>query len=291
MDEMKIGLVMEGGAMRGMFTAGVIDVFMENGINFAGAIGVSAGATFGCNIKSKQIGRALRYNLKYCNDPRYGTFRSFLKTGNFFDEKFCYHAIPEKLDVFDTKTFRNNPMEFYVVATDVETGKPAYHKCVNGEAHDIHWIGASAAIPIVTKIVELDGKKLLDGGIVDAVPLEYFESIGYERNVVVLTQPDSYVKKPNKATPICRLVYRKYPEFVYRFANRHKYYKDNIDYVRAKEKEGSAFVIRPSEKLDVKSAEKDPEKLKGAYEMGRKAAIEAINERGLREWMKGDYHA
>jgi len=143
---MKIGLVMEGGAMRGMFTAGVIDVFMENGITFDGAIGVSAGATFGCNIKSGQVGRALRYNCKYCNDSRYGSFKNFLKTGDAFDIEFCYHELVNKLDVWDSEAFAKNPMEFWCVAADVEAGEARYHKMTDGKEHDIEWIRASASV-------------------------------------------------------------------------------------------------------------------------------------------------
>lgn len=283
---MKTGLVMEGGAMRGMFTAGVIDVFMENGITFDGAIGVSAGATFGCNIKSHQIGRVIRYNCKYCKDKRFGTIWSYLKTGNFFDYDFCYHELPDKLDVFDTKTFKENKMEFYVVASDIETGSPRYYKCYDGKDKDLKWIAASASIPIVTRPIEIDGYKLLDGGITDSVPLKYFESISYDRNVVVLTQPDSYRKKKNKATFMCRLLYHKYPKFVYAFANRHTFYNANIDYIRSQEKKGNIFVIRPEQKLDLKSAEKDPDKLRKAYEDGRRAALEAVNNRGLKNWLE-----
>ena len=157
---MKKGLVMEGGAMRGMFTAGVTDVFMENGIEFDGAIGVSAGAAFGCNYKSKQIGRAFQYNHDYCPDPRYGSLRSFLKTGNAYDADFCYGEIPNKLNIFDTETFQNNPMDFYVVCTDVETGYGVYHNCLTGDAKDVLWIRASASMPIISQIVEIDGHKL-----------------------------------------------------------------------------------------------------------------------------------
>lgn len=283
---MKLGLVMEGGAMRGMFTAGVIDVFMENNIDFDGAIGVSAGATFGCNIKSKQIGRCIRYNCKYARDKRFGSFWSWLKSGDLFDVQFCYHDIPTKLDVFDTKTFIENPMEFYVVATDIETGKPVYRKLYDGLGEDLEWIRASASIPIVSRIVEINGQKLLDGGISDSVPLSYFEKIGYEKNVVILTQPDSYRKKKNKMTPICRLMYQKYPNFVHTFATRHLGYNRNIDYIRKQERMKKAFVIRPEQKLDVESAEKDPIKLKKVYEQGRRAAQKAIDNQGLLDWMK-----
>lgn len=284
---MKTGLVMEGGAMRGMFTAGVLDVLMEKGITaFDGAIGVSAGATFGCNIKSGQNRRAIRYNLKYCRDSRYGTFRSFITTGDFFNVDFCYHEIPEKLDVWDRDAFAKNPMEFWVVATDLETGKAVYHKCSDGGEEDLQWIRASASVPIVSKYVELDGKKLLDGGIADSVPLKFFETLGYGRNLVILTQPDDYVKTKNKMTPVCKLKYREYPDFTEAFANRHLRYNANIDYVRKREASGDAFVIRPPYKLDLSSAEKDPEKLKKAYKLGRKSAIIAVEKQGLCQWLE-----
>ena len=149
---MKTGLVMEGGAMRGMFTAGVTDVMLENGMEFDGAIGVSAGAVFGCNYKSKQIGRTIRYNTKYCKNPRYASFWSLFLTGNFYGKKFCYRTLPKKLDVFDTETFQKNPMEFYVVCTDVETGKPVYRNCITGLEEDLTWIRASASMPIASII-------------------------------------------------------------------------------------------------------------------------------------------
>ena len=282
---MKKGLVLEGGAMRGMFTAGVIDILLENNVIFDGAVGVSAGATFGCNIKSEQIGRSIRYNCRFCDDYRYGSLNSFFKTGNIYDVDFCYHEIPDKLDIFDSETFANNPMEFYVVAADVESGKPAYHKCADGKSADLEWIRASASVPIVSEIVEIDGGKYLDGGIADSVPLRFFESIGYDRNVVVLTQPDSYIKKKNKATPLCKLIYRKYPNFVDIFENRHYMYNETIEYIREKEQNGDIFVIRPPHKLELSNIEKDPAKLKRAYMLGRDTALEAIEKRGLLSWL------
>lgn len=136
---MKKGLILEGGAMRGMYTAGVLDIFMENDITVDGAIGVSAGAAFGCNLKSKQIGRTIRYNTKYCRDPRYVGLRSLIKTGDIYGADFCYNQIPNRLDIFDVETYQKNPMDFYVVTTDIETGKPIYHLCPNGDATDIKW--------------------------------------------------------------------------------------------------------------------------------------------------------
>ena len=150
---MKTGLVLEGGAMRGMFTAGVLDVLMEHNIQLDGAVGVSAGAVFGCNYKSHQIGRTIRYNTEYCTDKRYASFGNLLRTGNLYSEQFCYHTVPEKLDPFDTEAFRENPMDFFVVCTDVRTGEPIYRKCRTGNAEDIQWMQASASMPLAAKIV------------------------------------------------------------------------------------------------------------------------------------------
>ena len=136
----KTGLVLEGGTMRGIFTAGVTDIMMENGIDFDGVIGVSAGAAFGCNYKSKQNGRAIRYNLKFCNDKRFCSVQSLIKTGDMFGAEFCYHELPSKHDIFDTKTFEENPQEFYVVCTDVTTGKPIYKRLDKAEYNDLEWL-------------------------------------------------------------------------------------------------------------------------------------------------------
>ena len=189
---MKIGLVLEGGAMRGMYTAGVLDVLMENEITVDGAIGVSAGACFGCNYKSRQIGRSIRYNLKYCRDPRYISIRSLLFSGDIYNAKFCYEELPVHLDPFDVEAYQKNPTEFYVVATDVNTGKAVYQRLDKGDGDDIQWIRASASMPLVSRIVKIGEQELLDGGIADSIPFEWFVANGYEKNIVVLTQPKGY---------------------------------------------------------------------------------------------------
>lgn len=274
---MKTGLVLEGGAMRGLFTAGVTDVMMENGIKFDGAIGVSAGAAFGCNYKSHQIGRAARYNIKYCNDERYCGFKTLVKTGDIYGVDFCYREIPQKLDVFDVDTFQKNPMEFYVVCTDIVTGKAIYHKCTTGGAEDLDWIRASASMPLVSRVVETDGYKMLDGGMSDSVPLKYFESIGYDRNVVILTQPDGYVKKKNKFLPVMRLTMRGYPKLIETVADRHNVYNQTTEYIKEREKTGNAFVIRPPENLNIGAVEHNPDELKRVYEIGRKTGEETLD--------------
>ncbi|MBQ2136271.1 MAG: patatin family protein [Clostridia bacterium] len=269
---MKTGLVLEGGAMRGMFTAGVIDVLLENGIELDGAIGVSAGAVFGCNYKSKQAGRVIRYNMRFARDKRYCSFRSLFKTGNLYGEKLCYHDIPEKLDVFDVNTYKNSPMEFYVVCTDVLTGKAVYKKCEEGKGEDIEWMRASASMPLVSTVVEVEGYKLLDGGVADSIPLKFFESIGYERNIVVLTQPNGYIKGENKTLPIAKWMLRKYPNLLSALEKRHVVYNETLEYVQQRETQGAILVIRPESALDIGHIEHNPDNMKRVYEIGRQTA-------------------
>ncbi len=273
---MKLGLVLEGGAMRGMFTAGVTDVLMENNVVFDGLAGVSAGAVFGCNYKSNQPGRTIRYNLKYCKDPRYASFRSLIRTGSIYGEKFCYEELPNNLDLFDYETCKNNPMEFHIVATDCKTGKPVYYQCTDCREHDLLWMRASASMPMVSKVVKVDGYELLDGGMADSVPLKYFEEQGFSKNLVVLTQPEGFVKEKNKLLPIMRIVLRKYPKLLETIEHRHEMYNETTAYIKTREMSGDAYVIRPRMKLDVGSVEHDAEKLKVVYEHGKTVAKEEL---------------
>ena len=279
---MKTGIIMEGGSMRGMFTTGILDVFMENKITFDGGIGVSAGAVFGCNYKSNQIGRSLRYNKKYCNDKRYASFSSLLFTGDIFNAKFDYDEIPNKLDPFDYETFKSSPMEFYVVATNVDTGEAVYHKCENGDADDIQWMRASASMPGLSNIVyrQADGKRigLSDGGTSDSIPLKYFEKIGYDRNVVILTQPKGFKKEENKFLPYLKLRLRKYPALIHALAVRHIMYNETVDYINAREREGKVLVIRPPEPLNIKPIVHEPEELDRVYQIGRREAEKRLDE-------------
>lgn len=274
----KKGLVLEGGAMRGMFTCGVLDVFMENDIEFDGAAGISAGATFGCNIKSKQPGRALRYNLKYCKDWRYCSVRSWIRTGDLYGVEFCYHELPDKLDVFDRETFKNNPMEFYLAATDVETGRPVYHKCTDGGDLDLLWMRASASMPAVSHLVEINGRKFLDGGITDAVPFKFMEYKGYNRNVIVLTQPEGYRKEKSKATAMFDVMLRKYPNAAKAMRRRPQMYNKQMSDIKLREISGAALVIRPMESLGISRTENDPGELQRVYDLGREVAENRLSE-------------
>lgn len=273
---MKLGLVLEGGAMRGLFTAGVLDVLMENEITFDGVIGVSAGACFGCNIVSKQIGRTIRYNIKYAKDDKYCSIRSFLKTGDIFGVEMCYDLLPNKLDVFDTETFDNSSTEFYVVASDVVTGKPVYHRIDKMEEDGLKWIQASASMPLVSNIVEIDGGKYLDGGVTDSIPLKAFNELGYDVNVTVLTKPRGYRKGPNKAMPLIRWKYKSLPNLIKASQERHLAYNEQLKDVFESEKAGMNFVICPKAPLPIGHITHNPEKMKEVYNLGRQAANEVM---------------
>ena len=286
MNNKNIGLVLEGGAMRDLFTAGVIDVLMENGIEFPAFVGVSAGAAFGCNYKSRQIGRALRYNKRFCRDPRYCSFRSLFKTGDVFGAQFCYHEVPNTLDPFDGKAFNENPMAFYLVASDVETGKPFYKRLDRADDTAYEWIRASASMPIVSRVVELDGKKFLDGGVTDSIPLAFMER-QYDRNVVVLTRPRDYQKQPASKLWLYRLTLRKYPNMLRAVRERHLMYNEQRAHVFAQEKAGKAFVICPDKPLEVGRMEHDPEQLQKAYDTGRQTALRQLE--ALKRFMEHDH--
>lgn len=280
MDEvkMKTGLVLEGGAMRGLFSAGVMDVLMEHQIAFDGAIGVSAGAAFGCNYKSRQPGRVIRYNTEYARDPRYCSLRSLFKTGDLFGADFCYHELPNKLDPFDTEAFQQNPMEFYVVCTDVLTGEAVYQKCGIADDECFEWLRASASMPLVSRTVEIGGRRMLDGGIADSIPLRYFEQIGYNKILVILTQPEGYRKKKNKALPLIRLSFRQYPKMVEALEKRHKKYNDTLAYVKKREREGAVLVLRPQDSLSIGRIEHNPERMRQVYDCGRKVALQSLEQ-------------
>ena len=268
---MKRGLVLEGGALRGLFSAGVIDVMMENGIDYDGVIGVSAGSNFGCNYKSRQPGRVIRYNVRFANDPRYMGLRSLITTGNLVGAEFAYHYMPLQLDVFDIATFESDPMEFYLVCTDCLTGEPVYYRMDKVDYDSLEWLRASASMPLVTRPVKVGGRVLLDGGISDSIPLKHFQDMGFDRNVVVLTRPRSYRKEPTKLWPY-RLLMRRYPAITQAMARRHEMYNSQLDYVEREEQAGRIFVIAPEQDLPIGRVEMNVEKMNAVYNIGRETA-------------------
>lgn len=275
---MKNGLVLEGGAMRGMFTCGIIDIFLENNIAFDGLSGISAGAIFGCNYKSKQIGRGVRYNKKWGRDPRYFGIRSLLLTGDLYGKEFCYHKIIDELDPIDRKTYKENNINFFIGATDIENGVIRYFNSKEVDEKTIEWIRASASMPLVSNIVEIDEYKLLDGGMTDPIPYGVMIKNGYEKNVIVLTQPRDFIKKKTSIVPILKLKYRKYPKLVDAMANRHILYNNQLDEIRQLEKDGKVYVIAPYESLNIKRTENNPDELERVYQIGRMVASEKLND-------------
>ena len=263
---MKTGLVLEGGAMRGLFTAGVLDVFLDEQIQVDGMVTVSAGALFGVNFPAQQRGRVLRYNLKYLNDKRYMGLHSLLTTGNVVNRDFAFYELPFTLDPFDQTTFSQSNIDFWATLTNVETGEPEYIKVTDAFAQ-METLRATSAMPMVSKMVEVDGKRYLDGGIADSIPLQKTFALGYDKIIVVLTRPLDYRKKPSSMM-LFNLIYRKFPKLCQRWANRYLEYNQAVERVIELEKQGKIFVIRPSVDLQISRLEKDPAKVQAMYDLG-----------------------
>ena len=268
----KLGLVVEGGGVRAIYAAGVLDVLHDMCLPFSGVIGVSAGAIHGISFVSGQKGRSYRIYTRFCRDPRFFSFKTWLRTGNIVDNDFCYRQIPQELEPFDQKAFEASGMEFWTVSTNLETGKPEYIRM--GECFaEIDAVIASASLPYVSKPVHYRGKLLLDGGCSDRVPLRAFQSMGFDRNVVVLTHPEDHRVKDRDAA-LVRLFYRKYPAFCRTFENSPQDYEKTQAYLKAEEQKGTVFTIRPKAPIPVSRLSHDPQAIIRAYEMGRRDARE-----------------
>jgi len=279
---MKVGLVLEGGAMRGMYTAGVIDAFLDNAVHVDGILGVSAGACFGCNLFSGQRGRVLRYNKRFMGDPRNVSIRSLITTGDIINREFAYNVIPTQYDIFDEEAFEKNGGEYWVVVTNVETGEAEYMQ-MHHLLRDIEMMRASASMPFCSRMVEINGQKYLDGGIADSIPTRQMLRMGYEKVIVVLTQPDSYRKGPMNPLMI-KAFYRKYPNLCKTLLERHERYNAQVEEVRRLEEEGKVFVIRPKDLLGIKRLEKDSAELERVHGLGLRDANEAMA--ALKEYLR-----
>lgn len=281
---MSVGLVLEGGGMRGLYTAGVLDTFLEAGIKVDGVVSVSAGALFGVNFLSKQKGRAIRYNKKYASYPNYMGLRSWLKTGNVVNKDFAYYKVPMELDVFDEKAFEESGVPFYATVTNLATGKPEYHK-VDNVFDQMELLRASSALPLASKIVEWKGQKYLDGGLSDSIPVDFARNLGFDKLIVVLTRPIDYRKKPSNGH-VYKLFYRKYPKFIEVASKRYQHYNDTIEYISNLENKGEVFAIRPSQNLEIGRLETNPDKYEEIYQIGVKDT-KAIMEQ-LKDYLAND---
>ena len=273
---MKVGLVLEGGGMRALFTAGVLDALLDiKELDIDGIVGVSAGALFGVNYVSGQKERAIRYNKKYARDKRYMGFYSWITTGNAVNEEFAFYEIPFKLDVFDQEKFKQSKIDFYVVMTNVESGKPEY-VLIKDVFKQMEYLRATSALPFASKIIEINGKKYLDGGISDSIPIDYCEGLGYDKIILVLTRPKN-THKEDKLNFLYKLVYRKYPNLVERLINMGKDYEVVLKKIEDLENKNKIFVIRPPKVLKIGRLEKNEDKIQNVYDIGLNTGIKEID--------------
>ncbi len=282
----KTGIVLEGGGMRGMYTCGILDVLMENHIYVDGMVGVSAGIAFGCNYKSRQAGRALRYNVRFSRDRRYSGLMSLLKTGNYYNAWFAYHLVPTHYDVFDYNVFEDTAMECYAVCFDVKSGEGVYQRLDHVNDDFFEWIRASASMPVVAQPVEVGGRLLLDGGLADSIPLEFMMSKGYKRNIVILTREEGYRKTAEHGMWLMKPLLRKWPKVIEALKKRPALYNKQLQQVREQERAGNAFVFRPLKPLNVSRTTHDAAEMNRVYQQGREEALQRLEE--LKRFLAGE---
>ena len=268
------GLILEGGGMRGMYTVGVLDYFMKKDIYFKDCFGVSAGANHGCSYCSKQKGRALKIAMRYLEKKQYASVTAMLLTGNFFDKNFHLETVPKQLVPFDYDAADKNPMNFYAVVTEMETGRPMY-KRIDNMREDMDWIWASGCLPLFARMVEINGRHYMDGGISDSIPVKESVRRGNAKNVLVLTRDKEYHKTQEKTMPIVKMVYHKYPQFINTMEQRPELYNETLEYILREEEAGRLFVIRPKEPVTVGRLEKNRDALKKLCKQGYDDAKEA----------------
>lgn len=258
------GLVIEGGGMRGIFAAGVLEYLLDNGIKVDYVIGVSAGACHGCSYVSGQKGRAFAVCTDYMDDPRYGSVQSLLKTGDYFGKKFMYHTIPEELNPVDNESFKKSGIRFEVGVFNCITGESEYPE-IKDMFEDVDWIAASASLPLFAKMVDIGGYQYMDGGLSDSIPVKHAQEIGCDKVIVILTRERGYRKAASKSIPLIKAKYKDYPKLIEALKRRHTVYNETLEYIDEEEKKGNVFVIAPVKDLGVGRLEKDRNKLKNAY--------------------------
>ena len=267
------GLVVEGGGMRGVYTAGVLDYFMEKNLYFDDCYGVSAGACHISSYVSKQIGRSMKVTLDYINDKRYCSINSLIKTGDMFGVEMLYDLIPNKLELYDYDTFNKFKGNFYSVVTNCKTGKAEYIK-IKDMKKDIIAVRASSSLPLLSRIVEINGKEYLDGGITDSIPIKKSIKDGHKKNVVILTRDKTYRKSKPKFLSFFKLKYKKYPNLVKAIENRYKMYNETLDFLEEEKAKNEVFIIQPKLPVKISRIEKDKDKLKALYDQGYEDAKE-----------------
>ena len=275
---MKIGMVLEGGAMRGLYTAGVLDAFLQAGLRFDGVIGVSAGALFGVNYLSGQQGRVIRYNKKYNRDRNYMGLWPLLKTGNIVNTEYAYERVPRRLDPFDDEAFQKSGVPFYAVVTNLRTGKAEYPQ-IKSVFEQMDVLRASGSMPFVSRPVQLGEDFYLDGAVADSIPFEKMFSLGYDKLVVILTKPAGYRKKPIPSKLAAAVYGKKWPRFAIAVRRRHEMYNAQMERLEQLELEGKVQILRPSRPVKISRTEKDPARMEKMYRLGVQDA---------EIWLRGD---
>lgn len=281
------GLILEGGGMKGVYTAGVLDFFLDKGILFSSVYGVSAGACHMCSYLSGQRGRALDVSVDYLDTRRYCGLESLMTSGDLFNVDICYSLIPDYLYPYDYMAFRRYEGKAYSVATDIVSGRPEYFRIRDMKA-DIVKIRASASLPLVSRNVKIGNKLYLDGGISDSIPLQQSVLNGNHKNVVVMTKEVGYVRKPSRQLALIKARYARYPKVYQLMAERHINYNEQLEYISRQQQEGRAFVIRPKTASGVGRVEKNPDKLYALYQQGYDEAAECYE--ALMEYLETPIH-
>ncbi len=279
----KVGLVLEGGGMRGVYTSGILDFFMDKKLYFPYVIGVSMGACNAASYISKQRGRNKVININYVNDRRYLSYRSLIRKKGLFGMDFIFEEIPNNLEIFDFNTFASAKEKFVIGATDCNSGKPVYFEKNQCNDNVLQVIRASSSLPLLNHIVNYRDFELLDGGISDPIPIKKSIKDGNSKNVIILTRNRGYVKKPFKLKLLLKIMYPKYAGLINALINRYKIYNETIEYIEKLEKEEKVFVIRPSEMLQVSRIERDKNKLTYLYDQGYKEANKSYDK--LQKWI------
>ena len=267
----KTGLVLEGGGLRGIFTAGVLDFFLEKNIEFDGCIGVSAGSCHACSYLSKQYKRAFNVSVDYLDDKRYCSMYSLITTGDLFGVDFVYGEIPDKLNPIDNETFMKSKTKFQAVITNCRTGEAEYPE-VKDFRTDTVYIRASSSLPFLSKMVKINGELYLDGGVSDSIPIKKSIENGNTKNVIIMTRDRKYRKKQSKLRKISAIRYKKYPKFVELMNTRFSRYNEILEYIYELEKQGKVFIIQPETPLNLGRIEKNKEKLTNVYNTGYEQA-------------------
>ena len=272
---MKLGLVLEGGAMRGVFTAGILDVFLDRNLEFDDCYGVSAGACLACSYLCRQKGRGYAVMTDYLGNKDYCSLSSLIRTGDLFGAEFLYHTIPEKLYPIDNVSFHENKTAFHCVVTNCVSGRAEY-PIVSDMFSDVDLIRASSSLPLVSRMVEIQGVPYLDGGIADPIPVREALAQGCDRVVVILTRERTFRKEKEKTLPLIRMKYRNYPNLINAMEARHEAYNASLDLISRLERDGTVLVLAPTEPLKIRRTEKDLQILQRGYDTGRDHALKEL---------------